>query len=61
MPPGSDTLSPLSFLQEVKSAAVCHRDVSGGGMYVGVGGVGLTYLRMAQQLQRGFRCVYKTE
>lgn len=42
-------------LQEVKAAAVSHKDVSGGSIYVGVGGVALTYIKMAQQLQRGFR------
>lgn len=42
-------------LQDVKVCAEKHRDVSGGGIYVGLGGVGLTYLRMAQQVQRGFR------
>jgi hypothetical protein len=41
--------------QEVKAAALQHRDVAGGGIYVGLGGVALTYLRMAQQVQRGFR------
>jgi hypothetical protein len=43
------------LVQEVKVAALQHRDVAGGGIYVGLGGVALTYLRMAQQVQRGFR------
>lgn len=51
---------PIHDLQEFKAAAVAHRDVSGGGIYVGVGGVGLTYLRMAQQVQRGFRWVSRS-
>jgi hypothetical protein len=42
-------------LQEVKACALKHKDISGGGIYVGLGGVGLTYLRMAQQVQRGFK------
>lgn len=41
-------------LKEVKAAALQHRDVAGGGIYVGLGGIALTYLRMAQQVQRGF-------
>lgn len=32
-----------------------HQDVSGGSIYVGTGGVALTYLHIAQQVQRGFR------
>jgi len=47
--------SVLCVLQDVKVCAGKHRDVSGGGIYVGLGGVALTYLRMAQQVQRGFR------
>lgn len=41
-------------LKQVKAKALSHQDVSGGGIYVGLAGVALTYLRMAQQLQRGF-------
>jgi hypothetical protein len=37
-------------LKEVKAAAAAHTDVSGGGVYVGLGGVALTYLRIAQQV-----------
>jgi hypothetical protein len=35
----------------VKAAAKAHSDVSGGGIYVGLGGVALTYLRIAQQVR----------
>lgn len=41
--------------QEVKACALQHRDVSGGGIYIGLGGVGLTYLRMAQRAARGYK------
>jgi hypothetical protein len=37
--------------QAVKAAAKAHSDVSGGGIYVGLGGVALTYLRIAQQVR----------
>lgn len=40
-------------LKKLKAAAKAHSDVSGGGVYVGLGGVALTYLRMAQRAQRG--------
>eukprot|EP00879_Flechtneria_rotunda_P018916 GHRR01019854.1.p1 GENE.GHRR01019854.1~~GHRR01019854.1.p1 ORF type:complete len:297 (+),score=90.35 GHRR01019854.1:3715-4605(+) len=42
-------------LKEVKAAAIQHQDVSGGSIYVGVAGVALTYLHIAQQVQRGVR------
>lgn len=42
-------------LKVIKAAALAHRDVSGGGVYVGLAGVALLYLRMAQQLRRGVR------
>ncbi|KAI8477471.1 MAG: Lanthionine synthetase C-like protein [Monoraphidium minutum] len=41
-------------LKAVKAAALAHRDVSGGGVYVGLGGIALTYLRISQQVGRGF-------
>lgn len=37
-------------VQAVKAAAKAHQDVSGGGIYVGLGGVALTYLRIVQQV-----------
>lgn len=43
-------------LKAVKAAAKAHQDVSGGGIYVGLGGVALTYLRIVQQVSRGFAC-----
>lgn len=36
--------------QRVKAAAKQHTDVSGGGAYVGLGGVALTYLRLAERV-----------
>lgn len=41
---------PTHPTQAVKAAAKAHSDVSGGGVYVGLGGVALTYLRIAQQV-----------
>eukprot|EP00775_Hariotina_reticulata_P009210 gene9210-9377_t len=42
-------------LKEVKALAKVHKEVSGGGVYVGAAGIALVYLRMAQQLERGFK------
>ena len=38
------------WLQEVKLQAAQHNNISGGSIYVGSGGVALTYLHLAKQV-----------